>query len=844
MAKVKQLVENNERFYPLVHADGVVFQDGSYLSSKAFANNSTITLTKGNWSDTFTTNASSNKTINLPGDDTSTLFATAEYDSNSKRINFKNSSGTVISYIDATAFVKDGMIDSVSIGNGAASGPNAGVSCLLIDFNTDSGKTDVEIPLSQIFDPSNYLTATQIQNGYVAKETGKGLSTNDYTTTEKNKLAGIAAGAEVNVQANWTETNSSSDAYIQNKPTLATVATSGSYADLSNKPTIPDVSNMVSTTDTLTSNKIILGNGNKTVKVATEEILPDGVTPWNAEAETYIPRYSHITAATGTFADARSNTLTADTIILGDGNKYVKSSSKTIATTLGSDDTTVPTSKAVRDALPTVNNATLTIQKNGTTVDTFTANASSNKTVNITVPTKTSDLTNDSGFLGESEERVISAALNDLNSRINSSDSTKEDKSNKVTSIDSSSTDTEYPSAKAVYDYALNNDDGEVISTALNDLNLRVNGNTSDITALQTSVSDIENGLGSGVVTSVTFNGAYQTGNVSFTQTKPNWTATSGYGEILNKPTVRTSIRAASSASDTDLVSEKAISSALASAGQIDSVTLNGTAATVSNKTAALTLTASNSGSGNVVTGVSISGNAITVTKGNVDTSSLESTSNKLTSGDLSSYSTNTTKYPSAKIVYDYSEAKSNKVTSLSSSSTDTQYPSAKAVYDALETKLGEEDEEVIAASLNDLNTRLEDVEDMVVFDTVPTGNSGNLVTSGAIYNAIATMTNKKQLITYTTSDTNVTNLAWDTVHKFPEMSSLTFTIAAEPNDGYSHEITIIFDSGATSTTLNAPTNVLWARNVVLVPDINYRYEINIDDSNIAVFTEAALPNT
>ena len=49
--------------------------------------------------------------------------------------------------------------------------------------------------------------------------------------------------------------------------------------------------------------------------------------------------------------------------------------------------------------IPTVNNATLTIQKNGTTVQTFTANQSSNATANITVPTKTSELTNDSGFL-------------------------------------------------------------------------------------------------------------------------------------------------------------------------------------------------------------------------------------------------------------------------------------------------------------------------------------------------------------------------------------------------------------------------------------------------------------
>ena len=51
-----------------------------------------------------------------------------------------------------------------------------------------------------------------------------------------------------------------------------------------------------------------------------------------------------------------------------------------------------------KPTIPTVNNATLTIQKNGTDVKTFTANASSNVTANITVPTKTSDLTNDSGY--------------------------------------------------------------------------------------------------------------------------------------------------------------------------------------------------------------------------------------------------------------------------------------------------------------------------------------------------------------------------------------------------------------------------------------------------------------
>lgn len=57
--------------------------------------------------------------------------------------------------------------------------------------------------------------------------------------SDKTKLNGIAAGAEVNVNADWNATEG--DALILNKPILATVATSGSYNDLTGKPTIPIV---------------------------------------------------------------------------------------------------------------------------------------------------------------------------------------------------------------------------------------------------------------------------------------------------------------------------------------------------------------------------------------------------------------------------------------------------------------------------------------------------------------------------------------------------------------------------------------------------------------------------
>lgn len=55
-----------------------------------------------------------------------------------------------------------------------------------------------------------------------------------------------------------------------------------------------------------------------------------------------------------------------------------------------------------KPTISTVNDGTLTIQKNGTNVATFTANQSTAATANITVPTAVSELTNDSGYLTSS----------------------------------------------------------------------------------------------------------------------------------------------------------------------------------------------------------------------------------------------------------------------------------------------------------------------------------------------------------------------------------------------------------------------------------------------------------
>lgn len=145
-----------------------------------------------------------------------TYFDGVVYDSINKRINFKHGN-TILTYVDATDFIRDGMIEDVKIIT-PSSGTNSGKPCLFIDFNTDSVITDIEIPLENIFNPSDYYTKTAIDNKFVEKISGKGLSTEDYTTSEKTKLAGIASGAEVNVQSDWNQTTTTADDYIKNKP--------------------------------------------------------------------------------------------------------------------------------------------------------------------------------------------------------------------------------------------------------------------------------------------------------------------------------------------------------------------------------------------------------------------------------------------------------------------------------------------------------------------------------------------------------------------------------------------------------------------------------------------------
>lgn len=109
----------------------------------------------------------------------------------------------------------------------------------------------------------------------------------------------------------------------------------------------------------------------------------------------------------------------ATVAMLEDKQDKITSNNK-LSASLVSGLATVATSGSYNDlsntpTIPTVNNGMLTIQKNGTTVQTFSANQSGNVTANITVPTKASDvnaLSLDGGTINKSKTVKMDASAN------------------------------------------------------------------------------------------------------------------------------------------------------------------------------------------------------------------------------------------------------------------------------------------------------------------------------------------------------------------------------------------------------------------------------------------------
>ena len=158
---------------------------------------------------------------------------------------------------------------------------------------------------------------------------------------------------------------------------LSTVATTGSYNDLSDKPSESVVNN----------GKLTIQKNGTTIQTFTANQSTDATV--NVEVPTKTSELTNDSnyVTTTDLANKQDKITTTNKL----SSSLVDGLSKVATSGSYNDLSNTPT-------IPTVNNGTLTIQKNGTTVQTFTANQSTNVNADITVPTKVSELSNDSGY--------------------------------------------------------------------------------------------------------------------------------------------------------------------------------------------------------------------------------------------------------------------------------------------------------------------------------------------------------------------------------------------------------------------------------------------------------------
>jgi hypothetical protein len=207
---------------------------------------------------------------------------------------------------------------------------------------------------------------------------------NNFTTTEKNKLGNIAAGAEVNVQSDWNVTSTTSDAYIKNKPSIPQ-----NTSDLTNDSNFVSDASYVHTDNNYTT---------------TEKDKLSGIA---AGAEVNQNAFSTVKVGTTSLAaDSKTDTLT---ITAGDN--------VTLTPTASSDSFTIAATDTTYDVVSAGTSTTtggLMSQADKTKLNGIAAGAEVNvqSDWNITsstsdayiknkptIPTKVSQLSNDSGYI-------------------------------------------------------------------------------------------------------------------------------------------------------------------------------------------------------------------------------------------------------------------------------------------------------------------------------------------------------------------------------------------------------------------------------------------------------------
>ena len=313
-----------------------------------------------------------------------------------------------------------------------------------------------------------------------------------------NDLANKPSIPAAQIQSDWNQTTTTAKDYIKNKPDLsiyaetndlADVATSGSYNDLTDTPTIPDAQIQADWNQTTTTAKDYIKNKPSITQDQDGWMIINPPTDLSINADTYGNIF--INGGLGLTLTAQSNSIdfaagpeSDQLTIFGAEGVFIKgANNENIAlTTLGNGKAYYNGKEiAVKNDIPTVPTNVSAFTNDAGYLTSYTetdptvpawAKASTKPTYTASEVGALPDTTvipDDSNLVHKIGNEVINGTKtllgklelqNGWNQIYNSDDeeylgtvlNSKERTSNKVTSISSASTDTQYPSAKCVYD--------------------------------------------------------------------------------------------------------------------------------------------------------------------------------------------------------------------------------------------------------------------------------------------------------------------------------------------------------------------------------------------------------
>ena len=314
------------------------------------------------------------------------------YDSNSKKILLKNKANTTLAEIDATAFIKDGMVSQVEVSNGN----------LVITFNTDAGKNPISVPISDIFNANNYYTKTEANNTFLTSHQSLSnyvtLSTDQDITGNKTFSGSLSSNSDV---------GSSSSGITRDRVILKNGTSVFSHAEGGATGGGYDVQYRSSQIYQGESGLHIEPKAHGSYSGDNGQLMSEPSSS-TKEGNVYIGVES-----TGSYIRVMNTTSGGYTEL--NGSLYLPKASE-ITVSSETDSSNVALSTYIQSLIPsqaTVNDATLTIQKNGTTVQTFTANSNTDKTANITVPTTMEDLSNASSYTLHRGQEFVEGVYDD-----------------------------------------------------------------------------------------------------------------------------------------------------------------------------------------------------------------------------------------------------------------------------------------------------------------------------------------------------------------------------------------------------------------------------------------------